>query len=107
MKRIIILLFFVIITQKHSSSLANETLQNSNNDISNLEKTIKVINETSLDSKFNDSRNKLITILQTNDIPTTKINLINKMMNQTNYSEEEQIQFYKTLTDAVMSSKGN
>ncbi|CEF67340.1 Hypothetical protein SRAE_2000200400 [Strongyloides ratti] len=72
-----------------------------------MEKTINAIDSAPLDTKFENSRKEIINILKTNESPTEKINNINQLMNHTDFTEEEQVQFYKTLTDAVMSSKNS
>uniref|UniRef100_A0A0K0E194 SXP/RAL-2 family protein Ani s 5-like cation-binding domain-containing protein n=1 Tax=Strongyloides stercoralis TaxID=6248 RepID=A0A0K0E194_STRER len=91
-----------------STEEANEIVENNKgegNEEAEMAKTINAINSVPLEEKFNDSKDKLIEILKTNDTPTDKIKHINQMMNETKFTEDEQIQFYKTLTDAVLSSK--
>uniref|UniRef100_A0A0N5CE57 DUF148 domain-containing protein n=1 Tax=Strongyloides papillosus TaxID=174720 RepID=A0A0N5CE57_STREA len=76
-------------------------------EIAEIEKTVNAINSVPLEEKFNESKENIINILKTNESPLDKINHINQMMNKTNFTEDEQIQFYNTLSDAIMSSKNN
>uniref|UniRef100_A0A0K0F9M0 Uncharacterized protein n=1 Tax=Strongyloides venezuelensis TaxID=75913 RepID=A0A0K0F9M0_STRVS len=76
-------------------------------EIAEIEKTVKAINSVLLEEKFSESKENIINILKTNESPLDKINHINQMMNNTKFTEDEQIQFFNTLSDAIMSSKNN